>query len=332
MEEILNIERLINLNIDRLELMKSLEWDGRYDLVVNQIAQTEDLINTAKGKLPFKQIGQDNIIADYIETNFDDFFEYGIQLKDLREILDISILFRNGYMLHDVYNGYVDEYLYRFQIDCVDFVHSAAYFYNEAYDYYEGNKEVVNRSVNNKKFENKRIQQEGEIMFRNFREAYINMIFFIESFINSVGFNAYLEGKANNDVDEYQLKGIEKISNKGFKSYSNLSQKIRNISRILNSTSLNVEDEPFKSYLKSNVELRNQYVHSSPEKGKILLSMDDWKDKCDRMIKDECMTLLLAFWKGCYPDRHFPKVIFNCFFGNSFKGHQGRFVSEEVFS
>ena len=84
-----------------------------------------------------------------------------------------------------------------------------------------------------------------------------------------------------------------------------------------------------KSYLEHNVELRNQYVHSLPEKGKILLGIEDWKKKCDDMINTECFDFLNAFWKSCYPSKVFPKVIFTIFWGNSFKGHQGRYLATE---
>jgi|GEM_PF-5565896 len=64
-------------------------------------------------------------------------------------------------------------------------------------------------------------------MFRNFREAYINLVFFIESFINSVGLDALLDGSAKTETDENKLKGIEKIKN-GWKTYSTLKQRIKN--------------------------------------------------------------------------------------------------------
>ena len=325
------IENLITLNIDRLNLMKSLEWDGNYQLVLEQLSKTKNLVETTKKNLKFKQICEDIDIAKFVENNFHTFFQTGISLKDLKEILDIEVLFKNGHMLHDMFFGYIDQNSYSYQVDCLDFLHSASHFYNEAYEYYYDKKEInYNTKIDNKfPFDLKRIQPKEEVIFRNFRESFINIIFFVESFINSVGFDAYLNGIAKTSNEELHLKGIEKINNKGFPVFPNLRVKIKNIARVINNVEINTDLEPYKSYLEKSVELRNQYVHSSPNKPKLLLSIDDWKEKCDLMINNECLDILTEFWKSCYPNKPFPKIIFNVFAGNSFKGHQGKFVIQE---
>ena len=205
------IENLITLNIDRLNLMKSLEWDGNYQLVLEQLSKTKNLVETTKKNLKFKQICEDIDIAKFVENNFHTFFQTGISLKDLKEILDIEVLFKNGHMLHDMFFGYIDQNSYSYQVDCLDFLHSASHFYNEAYDYYYDKKEInYNTKIDNKfPFDLKRIQPKEEVIFRNFRESFINIIFFVESFINSVGFDAYLNGIAKTSNEELHLKGIE---------------------------------------------------------------------------------------------------------------------------
>lgn len=326
--ELSEINALIEMNIDKLHLMKKIEWDGKYDIILNLITQTSKNIEELKRLMPFKQICEDLVIANYLTINHNFFYEEGILLKDLKEILDIEVLFKNGHMLHDVFNGYYEKNKYRYQVDCLDFLYSAAYYYNEGYDYYYDLKNPI--LINNTgPFDNKRIPSKEETMFRNFRESYINIIFFIESFINSVGFDAFLAGLANEEIDEYQLKGIDSISKSGYKKYSTLQTKIQNISRIISGSTINTKAYPFENYLNECVELRNQYVHSSPEKGKIKLSIDDWKTKCDTLISKECYAVIDTFWKGCYPNKRFPPIIFNILCGNSFKGHQGKFVKFE---
>lgn len=331
LEERQEISDLVNKNINRLILMKNeIEWDGRYDLVLEQIIQTNTFLTKLKTHIKFKQICEDKIIALYMKDNANEFHLTGISLFHLKEIFDISSLRKNGYMLHDSYVGYPEKDLYQFHIDCIDYVNSAAYFYNEAYDYFNSNKEVnYNIDLSRGRFhEFKRIQSKEEIMFRNYREAYINILFFMESFINSVGFDAYLSGLAKDENDENQLKGIENINPKnGYIKYSTLRQRLENIPRIINSKRIDTNQDPFKSYLQNDVELRNKYVHSSPEKGRILLGLEDWKSKCDKLIQSDCFTVLNEFWSSCYPNQIFPKVIFNTFWGNSFKGHQSRSYS-----
>ncbi len=322
------IEDLIVLNIDRLDLMKSMEWDGNYELVLKQLEKTISLVETTRTNLKFKQICEDIAIAKFVENNCNTFFQTGISLKDLKELLEIDVLFRNGHMLHDMFYGYTNEYSYVCQVDCLDFLHSSSHFYNEAYDYYFERKEInYNVEIDNKyPFDLKRIQPKEEVMFRNFRESFINIIFFIESFINSVGFDAYLNGVAKTHQDELHLKGIEKLNKKGFPVFPNLRDKIKNIARVISNVEINTDCEPYQSYLEKSVELRNQYVHSSPNKPKLILGIDDWKEKCDLMINNDCLDILTEFWKSCYPSKPFPKIIFNVFGGNSFKGHQGKFV------
>lgn len=331
-EEIKKIDKLINLNIKRLTIMSdTFKWDGRYDLVFNQNVDSRTIIEKAKANLKYKQICSDKEIADYLIKN-PQFLEQGILLVDLKKLLDIESMFRNGYMLHDVFNGYPEKNMFSFQMDCIDYLYSAAHFYNEGYDYYHDRKTI--KSYNDKDygeihpFEMRRIQPKEEVMFRNFREAYINLVFFVESFINSVGLDALLAGSAKSETEENKLKGIEKIKN-GWKTYSTLKQRIKNFSQIINGTPIDTDKDPIKSYLEVSVELRNQYVHSSADKTKNRYTPDDWKLKCDEMIDHKCFEMLEGFWKGCYPAKVFPKVIFNEFYGSSFKGHQGRFVMTE---
>jgi hypothetical protein len=328
------IDELIGENVERLQLMKDpMKWEGKYDLVTIQLFATEKYVTEAKGYLKHKQVCNDIDIANYMIKHHHQFYEKGILLNDLKKLLDIEVLFKNGYMLHDIFNGYPEKNMFRFQIDCMDYLHSAAYFYNEAYDYYNNRKEVKFYDAKDfgklHPFEMRRIQPKEEVMFRNFREAYINMIFFIESFINSVGYNAYLDGVGKTEKDEFNLRGIQSMKANKKPIFSDLTQRIKNFAKIIGNNSIDAGTEPYQSYLNQSVELRNQYIHSSPEKGKIQFSVEDWKKKCDEMISTKCFDFLNAFWKSCYPNLTFPKVIFNEFHGSSFKGHQGKFVLEE---
>src|SRR5690606_29723779 len=321
---------LITRNVDRLKLMAdNFNWDGKYDLVIEQQFQTEKFIASSKSKLRLEQIGSDEDIAKYM-CSHPDCYEKGMMLNDLKTLINIDDYLRLGHFLHDTYHGYPAEY-YLFQVDCFDYCGSAAHFYNEAYDYYHRRKEIKNyRELDIAKIhytEQKRIQSSDEVAYRNFREAFINLVFFVESFINSVGFHAYLDNAGKSPIEKNQLKGIQSIDKNGFNRYSNLRQRIENISKILGGESIDTKQEPFRSYLESSVELRNQYVHSSPDKGKIYFSLNDWKTKCDEMIDKVCLEVMETFWNSCYPQKQFPIIIFNEFCGNSFKGRAGKFYA-----
>jgi hypothetical protein len=313
---------LLLKNDEKLKLMSSIElWDGNYETVYKLILKTEDFIELSKEKIQYKQICNDDEIAKYIISH-PDFFDIGIELKDLKLLLDIENLFQNGHFLHDVYLGYPEDYCVNFQIDCLDYLNSAIHYYNEAYDLYYKRKYIKNYTEIDRSTipssEQKRIHSETEVIYRNFREAFINLIFFGESFINSVGFDAFLNSIATSEIEELALKGISN------KNYLTIAKKLKQFSKIINGTSIDIGTEPFKTYLEQYIDIRNQYVHSSPEKGKMRLSINDWKKKCDELIDLKCIEFLNAFWKSCYPNKNFPKIIFNSFYTNSFKGRHGK--------
>lgn len=330
-EERKAMDNLIASNIERLHIMQDmLKWDGRYDLVMSQLMDTQEYIRLAKDKLQYQQKCEDRDICAYVHKH-PDFAKTGIILNDLQHLLDMGPAFKRGYLLHDIYHGYPEEF-YLFQVDCMDYLHSAAHFYNEGYDYFFKRKTIKDYSHADMQAihwaERKRLQSSDEVAFRNFREAYINLVFFVESFVNSVGYHAYLSGAGKDESENNQLRGIEKVSAKGFKNYSNLKQRLCNISKIVGGKAIDCEADPIKTYLKTSVELRNQYVHSSTDKPKIQMSLAGWKGKCDVMIDDSCMNIIQKFWKSCYPNTHFPIVIANSFHGNSFKGRPGKYYAE----
>lgn len=302
------------------------------DLINELFSRTEFYLERAKGFMTYKQIATDKAIAAYVAEN-PQLFQFGIELFSFRKLFDIGILFRNGYMLHDQHRGYPEKDLYQVGIDCIDYIYSAAFFYNEAYGYYQGKKDVFFYDQippeDIGKFEFTRIQPKEEIMFRSFRESFINIVLYIDSFINSVGYHAFLDGKGSNETDKLNLRGIQGKRKNGLFIYSNLVNKIENISRIIGGSAVDVTREPFASYLEQDIELRNCYIHSSPDKPKKHFSIDGWKTLCDEMIESKCQFILNSFWRACYPTMRFPGVIFNEFHGNAFKGIQHKLMALE---
>ena len=325
--------KLNDENVNTILRMKNPSLcDDKYLDTSNLIEQTDVILQKAKGFLSYKQKATDIEIAIFLHAHPELFLE-GITLHSLRNLLHIDVLFKNGYMLQDVFMGYPEKNMYMFLIDCLDYVHSAAHFYNEGYDYYHVKKTIKTykdiRQAGAGKFEHTRIQLEDEVMMRNFREAYINIILYIECFINSVGYDGYLSGASASTGDQLKLRGIQGTRSNGRYNYSSLTNKIENISRIIGGSAIDVSIEPYASYLAQDVELRNSHVHSSPDKPKKHFSIEGWKQKCDEMIETKCQLILNAFWNACYRSKPFPRVIFNAFHGNAFKGIQHKMVAYE---
>ncbi|MFC4634471.1 hypothetical protein ACFO3O_11170 [Dokdonia ponticola] len=318
-----------NENIEQIHNMANPEkWNGDYSVIINRISKTKEIVIEAKSYLKWSQICPDEKIAEFMNQN-PDFYEDGISVKDLNEIFEISEVLENGYMFHDSFHGYPKKHLYRYGVDCLDFLYSASYFYNEGFDYFNNRLTKKSFAEMNKlpSAEMKRIQSKEEMMFRSFRESFINFIFFVESFINSVGYDAYLKGKGTDETEKNKLKGIKSVNQRnGFKTYLSMRDKIKEYSRIISGTELDINNDIFKNYINDCVELRNQYVHSSPAKGKIKISLDEWKRKCDLMIDKQCFEVLETFWDGCYPEKQFPVIIFNELNASSFKGRLGKMM------
>ncbi|NVK08875.1 MAG: hypothetical protein HWD89_07460 [Tenacibaculum sp.] len=317
-----------NENIEKIHTMANPEkWDGDYSTIIKRISKTKEIVEKAKSYLQWNQKCSNEKIAEYM-YNHPLFYENGISIKDLNDIMEINTVLKNGYMFHDRFHGYPEKHLYRYGVDCLDFLYSASYFYNEGFDFFNNRKNPIsNNEIHNlPSTEMKRIQSKEEMMFRSFREAFINIIFFVESFINSVGYDAYLKGKGVNESEKNKLKGIKSIKANGFKSYLSIRGKFKEYSRIISGTELDTENPIIENYIKKCVELRNKYVHSSPEKGSLKVSLEEWKNKCDSMIDKQCFEVLNTFWKGCYPDKQFPVIIYNELSSSSFKGRLGKMM------
>jgi hypothetical protein len=223
-----------NENIKKIHNMANPEkWDGDYSVIIKRISKTQEIIEKAKSYLQWKQKCEDEKIAEFMNNN-PAFYEDGISIKDLNELLEINVVLENGYMFHDRFHGYPEKNLYRYGVDCLDFLYSASFFYNEGFDYFNDRKNPISYSESNKlaSSEMKRIQSKEEMMFRSFRESFINFIFFVESFINSVGYDSYLKGKGTNDSEKNKLKGIKSINARGFKTYLSIRGKFKEYSRI----------------------------------------------------------------------------------------------------
>lgn len=258
----------------------------------------------------------------------------GIRFHELAIIFDITDFLKNGYFLQDVFCGYQSKGRYEYKSDCLDILNTAIYYYNEAYDHETGNKKVVDYSQIEtgtiKLNEFKRIYSAEKVVYKNYREAYINLLFFIESFINSIGYNAILEPNSFSTDQLNRLQGFRVASKNNRVIYSNISQKIEDIALIISGKKIDLTKYPFVEYIKQEVEIRNKYIHSSPfeEKEKMNYTRINWKQKSIDLINEFAIeSLLMKLWSHCYPKRNFPAYVYNGFYLGTFKGFQSRGVA-----
>ncbi|MBK8329356.1 MAG: hypothetical protein IPL09_07775 [Bacteroidetes bacterium] len=210
---------------------------------------------------------------------------------------------------------------------------SAIYYYNEAYDYEIGNKTVLDYSqidvTSLRPNEFKRIFMAHEVAYKNYREAYINLLFFIESFINAIGYNAILEPNCFTEEQVNRLHGFFIPKRNNYKKYSDIPTKIKDISRIISGVEIDVTISPYMDYIKGVVEIRNKYIHSSPFEAKASLNYTriNWKQKCLLLIESFALELIQKIWMHCYSNKRFPPFVYNGFYLGTFKGYQSKGVT-----
>lgn len=289
----------------------------------------------------FKQIGSDNELIEFWrkyrnnekqrEIRLD-----GIRLYDLAKLFDITEHLKMGFFLQDLFCGYQSKDYFEYRSDCLDILNSAIYYFNEAYDYEIGNKTVFTYNQIDvdklRTHEFKRIYTAEEVAYKNYRESYINILFFIEAFINAIGYNAILEPNTYSQEQINKLHGFSLAKKNDRIIYSNISTKLQDISTIISGVPIDLRQSPYCDYIKSEVEIRNKYIHSAPheEKEKLNYSRINWKDKCHFLIESFAIKILEAIWTQCYPQRNFPPYIFNGFYMGTFKGFQSKGVLANI--
>ncbi len=143
------------------------------------------------------------------------------------------------------------------------------------------------------------------------RMAIISFFSFLESFINSIGFDYYYRNKNElSNADEEILQG----SKKG--RFLNLKYKIEKFQKIIRSDKIakivlsddSQRKEPFKTLFKDYEELRNATVHFSPKKARIWLKPHDWMKKAEEFSK-LVVQAALEIWLSCHEEKKCPDYL-----------------------
>lgn len=143
------------------------------------------------------------------------------------------------------------------------------------------------------------------------RMTIISFFSFLESFVNSIGFDHYFrnKGKLSNE-DEEILQGSEKGR------FLNLKYKIEKFQKIIRSDNVakiilsddNQTKEPFKTLFEDYEGLRNASVHFSPKKVRIWLKPHDWENKAEEFSK-LVVQAALEIWRSCHETNKGPDYL-----------------------
>jgi hypothetical protein len=143
------------------------------------------------------------------------------------------------------------------------------------------------------------------------RLSIISFFSFLESFVNSLGFDYYYRNKGN-------LSNRESEILQGYKNgrFLNLKYKIEKYQKIIRTdgiakivlTDENQIKEPFKSLFNNFEGLRNASVHYSPVKSKIWLKPHDWFNKAENFSK-LVIEASLKIWQSCHQTNKGPDYL-----------------------
>jgi hypothetical protein len=131
------------------------------------------------------------------------------------------------------------------------------------------------------------------------RITIVSFFSFLESFVNSIGFDFYYRNKDNLNISDSEL-----LRGKRKGRYINLKYKIERFQKIIRSdksAKIVLSDEkqikePFKSLFSDFEGLRNSSVHFAPDKSNIWLKPHDWFNKAKR-ISSLANEAALNIWK-----------------------------------
>jgi hypothetical protein len=145
------------------------------------------------------------------------------------------------------------------------------------------------------------------------RLSILSYFSFLESFVNSIGYDYSQINKLKLDPAEVKILHGEK---KGH--YISLEDKIEKIPIIIRKDKKPIIitsdpkqiKEPFKSLFGQIKELRDSSVHNSPLKESIWKRPEDWLKEADDASKN-CLSAASLFWKACYPNSNGPSYLHN---------------------
>jgi hypothetical protein len=147
------------------------------------------------------------------------------------------------------------------------------------------------------------------------RLGVLTAVSFVETFVNSVGWN---EAAARSDLSEQEKSELQG-TRKG--KYLSLEAKLERMPRIIRedkTSPIILSDEkqkrePFISFFRETNEVRNASMHYAPGKAPILHPPQDWLRLVEAAV-EHAVAVAREFWSACYPKRQQPKYLASLYY------------------
>lgn len=233
-----------------------------------------------------------------------------MSLENLHLYKDAPYHFKLGLGTHKGNASIEEDFLLK---DAFNVRVRAEYYHELLVDFGNTVKDIETKTGKNQ-FSQELYQQIAEVKFEVSalsRLTIVSFYAFIESFVNSVGYN-YLKTTST------LLSEEERESLMGTKSgrYLQLKTKIEKFQKLIRADKKVVivlsDDrqipEDFMRFFEYYEQLRNAAVHYSPSKEKIWMKPDDWLTRAFE-FSELSMKVALKFWTACYPSSDGPEYL-----------------------
>jgi hypothetical protein len=298
-----------------LDFYKTTNEDGLLSKAPKLIKSFQPLIERFKSIAPLK-VSLDQVATDFnsLFANNKEVYSYGIEYGWLHERMDCS---RMGLPKDLPWHTRIGIGLHagRISVEELFLLHDAFFMLASAEETFANMNEVADKIGKQPKANlglNELYLANSNVAAYS-RLCVVSFYSFIEAFVNSVGYDFYLQNQSSLSSSEIEiLRGKKKGS---FVSLEYKIEKFPSIIRVDKKSPIITLDsaqikEPFRSFVQRIKQIRDASVHFAPSKEEIWRKPLDWLENA-RSASNLCTEVAKKFWKACYPDRNQPKYLEN---------------------
>lgn len=300
---------------EALDFYKTTNKEGLVSKAPQLIKSFQPLIERFKSIAPLK-LSLDQVATDFnsLFANNKEVYSYGLEYGWLHERMDCSHMGLPNDLPWHTRIG-IGHHAGRISIEELFLLHDAFFMLASAEETFTNMNEVAgkidkqpdtNLSLNELYVANSNVAAYSRL-------CVVSFFSFIEAFVNSVGYNFYLQNQSSLSSREIELLHGKKKGN--FVSIEYKIEKFPSIIRADKKSPIITLDnaqikEPFKSFVQHTKEIRDASMHFAPSKEEIWRKPLDWLENA-RSASKLCTEVAREFWRACYPDRNLPKYLEN---------------------
>jgi hypothetical protein len=322
---------------DALDFYKTTNEEGLLLKAPKLIKSFQPLIERFKSIAPLK-VSMNQVATDFnsLFVNNKKVYSYGIEYGWLHERMDCSHMGLPNDLPWHTRIG-VGHHAGRFSVEERFLLHDAFFMLASAEETFTNMNEIAGKM--DKLGKEKAAVNLDKIYLANSNVAaysrlcIISFFSFIEAFVNSVGYDFYLQNlsalsSGENEILQGKKKGHLVSLEYKIEKYPSIIRPDKKSPLVLSDDSQ--IKEPFKSFVQQIKRIRDSSVHFAPPKEAIWRKPFDWLENA-RSASKLCTEVAKDFWKACYPDRNPPKYLENLDYTQLIESANGRLKAKNDF-